>query len=129
MTRATPQQPNHSTRSILAAAIVSAAVLGAGTAAADRPSSPSEKRGYQNCLQAAEADNRGFYTAGAHYINRTETSRQFYINGGAWVGDRRQPVRVACETSRSGNRVIELTSAPGRFAPGTTVNTFEVAAK
>lgn len=114
---------------LLATAIISAAVLSAGSAAADRPLKQSEQRGYQNCVSAADEDNRSFYTAGAFFINRDANARQFYINGNAWVGDRRQAVRVACETSLSGNRVIEIVSAPGRFEQGTEVSTFEVAAK
>lgn len=108
--------------------IITSALL-ASSAALAGPATAGEKRGYYNCVKSASSEARGFYTAGSYYIDKTDNARSFYINAGAWIGDKREPVRVSCDTSLSGNRVLSVNVVPGRFAPATNVETFEVASK
>ncbi|MCR9276393.1 MAG: hypothetical protein NXH85_00365 [Pseudomonadaceae bacterium] len=117
-----------SNASLLKGLIITGTLL-AGSAALAAPATAGEKRGYYNCVKSAASEARGFYTAGSYYINKTDDARSFYINAGAWIGDKREPVRVSCDTSLSGNRVLSVNVAPGRFAPATNVETFEVASK
>ncbi len=121
----------HSTlsrKNLIQGIILSGALL-TSSAALAAPASAGEKRGYHNCVESASSETRGFYTAGSYYINKTDNARSYYINAGAWIGDKRAPVRVSCDTSLSGNRVLTVNVVPGRFAPATSVKTFEVAAK
>lgn len=116
-------------KSTLVQGIIIGGALLASSAAFAGPATAGEKRGYHNCVESASSEARGFYTAGSYYVSRTDSGRSYYINAGAWIGDKREPVRVSCDTSLSGNRVLSVNVLPGRFAPATTVKTFEVAAK
>ncbi len=76
----------------------------------------SETRGYDNCLSAAENQTRNLVVEKTYFINEQSKTRTYYLNGlsvreGAWA-----PVRIACETTNSGNRLLTLNVETGHFA-------------
>ena len=94
--------------------VVLASVLFAGTVAAGT-GSPGEQRGYENCARKAGAGDRAFEADSTYYVHAQDGSRMVYLNGrsvrnGAWMA-----VRVACETSLSGHRVLAHRVEAGQY--------------
>ena len=100
-----------------AAALLTAATLFAGLAAdADaKSSSTTEFRGFANCVDAAESDLSGLVTSREYLINRTPDMNQYFINGTAWSDGERVRVRVACDTTRNGHKLLEISVAEGTY--------------
>lgn len=90
-------------------------VAGASMAAHAQPSNPIEFRGYSMCVGAAEEQVSGLVTTREYFINRSASKNQYFINGTAWASGDRVAVRVACETSRSGRKLLDLAVDEGRF--------------
>jgi len=98
-------------QTILASGLV---LLSAAAIAGAKPL--SETRGYDNCLSAAEDQTRNLVVEKTYFVNEQSKSRTYYLNAlsvreGAWA-----PVRIACETSNSGNRLLTLNVENGRYA-------------
>lgn len=100
-----------------AAALLTAATLVAGLAidAEAKSSNPTEFRGFENCVDAAESDLSGLVTSREYLINRTPEMNQYFINGTAWSEGERVRVRVACDTTRNGRKLLELSTAEGTY--------------
>ncbi len=96
--------------------LASGLALLATAATAGDLASPTEKRGYQNCLSAAEGKARALTVEKTYFINEQSESRTYYLNGFSIQGGKWAPVRVACETTNSGNRLLTVNLEPGRFA-------------
>ena len=97
-------------------------IAAAGVSVAGTPSSPTEQRGYNNCVKAAERQLEFLSVERTYYTNTQTEARQFYMNGrgereGVWG-----KVRIKCETSRSGHRVFAIDHEPGRYLGRTTVS-------
>ena len=91
-------------------------LVAATTAMAIAPSSPAEKRGFQYCVQAVERDLRDLKVESTYYTNTLPDSREFYLNARATLtGTGWGMVRIACETSRSGYRVLAVSHESGRY--------------
>lgn len=112
-------------RTTLAAGGLAAALL-AGTAGAAAPSSFAESRGYQNCRDAAAADVHLIKVDSDYYIYAHDDTRRFYLNGYAFRNGASEAVKIACETTVSGNRVLEIAVDGGRYA-GRVVDPVNVA--
>lgn len=96
--------------------ILGAALLATGAAsAAAQLSSDAEYRGYDLCLDAAEASARGLVTSREYFLSRTAETNQYFINGTAWESGDRVTVRVACDTSRNGRELLDVAVDQGRF--------------
>ena len=106
-----------------------AAVMSASVAAQAGVRIDGERRGYDNCLAQAERTHADLITTGHYFINRSASSREYYINALVRFDPDRQPVRIACETTGTGNRLLSLSVAPGRFVPATSVNVIEIVAQ
>lgn len=108
----------------------------AGLASADRPSSFADSRGYQNCSRIALSRNDDVRIDSTYFLNEENepSSRTYYLNGtrrtyGAGRFDGRiEPVRIACETTASGHRVLDVRVDGGQYAaivrpaPGSAAN-------
>lgn len=103
-------------------------IAGASLTAGAQPSNPTEFRGYSTCVDAAEAQLSGLVTSREYFINRSAEKRQYFINATAWDAGDRARVRVACETSRNGRKLLELTVDEGRFVLDDGTVTVRVAA-
>lgn len=95
-------------------AVAGGMALGSASALADT-SSPAEYRGYSKCLEAAAAQSRGLAADRFYLLNAEGTDRQYFINATRWQDGDRVPVRIACETSRSGRVLLSQSIAEGRF--------------
>jgi len=89
--------------------------LASSAALAGAPASPSEIRGYQHCLSAAQEEAPSFNVVKDYFINEGTEARTYYLNGfaaydGAWT-----PVRVRCATTASGRRLMTMNLEPGRY--------------
>ena len=100
-----------------AAALLGSAVILASFAAdvEAKPSNAAEFRGYENCVDAADADLAGLVTSREYFINRTPEMNQYFINGTAWDQGDRVQVRVACDTTRNGRQLLEFDVAQGTY--------------
>jgi hypothetical protein len=105
----------HRTSRLLAATVVSGLGL-ASAAHAAAPSTFSESRGYQNCVDAAEQQTRLLGVDGRYFIYEHDDSRHFYLNGHAREDRRSVPVKISCLTNRSGTRVLEVAVNGGHYA-------------
>lgn len=85
-------------------------------AAAKSPSSFTESRGYQNCVRAAERDNQIISVDSDYFIYRDDDLRRYYLNGFAFRDGRSEEIKIACEASLSGNRVLTMNVDEGRYA-------------
>ena len=100
-----------------AAALLSAAALVAGLAvdAEATTSSAPEYRGFENCVDAADAELPGLVTSRDYFFGRTPEANRYFINGTAWDSGERVHVRVACDTTRNGRELLDYTIAEGTF--------------
>ena len=114
---------NPAIRLILAA---TGGLLLAGVATAAPPSSFAESRGYQNCVDAVGHDTRLLNVDAKYYIYDHADARSYYLNGYARQAGVTEPVKIACQTTRSGNRVIAVSVDGGRYA-GRVVEGIEIA--
>ena len=87
----------------------------AGLALAAAPQSMSDKRGYSNCVKAAGKQVSHLDVERKYYTNTYADSRAFYLNGRARVDGQWEPVRITCETSRSGHRILDVAHESGRY--------------
>jgi hypothetical protein len=118
------------------AALVAGLALMAGVAVADRPSSFADSRGYQNCVKAASARMGDVSVRSKYFINEENEpgSRTYYLNGSQVTqrtnrfDGRVEAVRIACETTASGHRVLDVRVDGGQYAaifrpaPGSAAN-------
>lgn len=95
---------------------LSGALLLAGAAQAATPSSFSESAGYQNCARAAAGEVQVIKLDADYYIYQHTDSRRYYLNGHAFIGGDSQAVKVACETTLSGNRILNVAVDNGSYA-------------
>ena len=98
----------------LAAGLTAAILSGAAQAAA--PSSFTESKGYQNCVDAADRETQVIRIRSNYYIYEHDDSRRYYLNGQAFVGGQSQAVKIACDTTLSGNRVLSVSVDQGQYA-------------
>lgn len=104
-------------------------IVASATTATARTSSVTEFRGYSACLDAAREDSRGLVAKRTYLIDRDGASTTYYINATRWNGDAREAVRVACETSARGQRLLSASTEPGRFTRERGSVTVEVATR
>ena len=107
MNRATP---------LAAAGFALAAVAFAPAASAAQPSSASEMRGYNNCLQAAAEQGMEANPGRTYFLKETGERNHYFINGYAWQDGTRVPLRIACETSANGRALVNVEFAQGRYS-------------
>jgi hypothetical protein len=101
-------------------------LLLAGAATAAPPSSFAESRGYQNCVDAVGNGTRLLNVDANYYIYDHDDARSYYLNGYARQNGITEPVKIACQTTRSGNRVMAVSVDGGRYA-GRVVEGVEIA--
>jgi len=96
----------------LSAGLVIGGALLAGAANAASQSS----RGYQGCVDAADVQAQMIAVDADYYLYEQTESRRFYLNGYAFVNGNSEPVKISCETTLSGARVLDVAVGPGRYA-------------
>ncbi|MEM7080722.1 MAG: hypothetical protein AAF513_19045 [Pseudomonadota bacterium] len=115
--------------------LISAAALtltGAAFDAQARSSSPSEFRGYQTCLDAADKTSNGLVPSRSYYVDKNQEDRTnavYYINGTRWEDGERAQVRISCETAARGYRLVSSDIESGSFTNQGGRVTVEVAAQ
>lgn len=92
-------------------------LLGASLAAADTAGSFAHSTGFKNCVTAAERDARYLRVESTYYLNEAGDNRIYYLNGSGQTANGSGQVRIACETSPSGRKVMAVTVDTGRYAP------------
>jgi hypothetical protein len=97
------------------ALLAATVALASSAAMAGAPASLTENRGYENCLSAAQAEYRSLSVIRNYYINEGADTRTYYLNGfavhdGSWT-----EMRVSCDTSPSGLRLMTMNVEPGRY--------------
>lgn len=102
------------------------AALATGSAHAASPSSFAESRGYQNCVEAAGREVRLIRTDADYFIYDHADSRRYYLNGHALRSGAGEAIRIACSTTRSGSRVIDVQVDAGSYA-GRLVDPVDIA--
>ena len=100
----------------LTAGLLTAGALLTGAAQAATPSSFAESRGYQGCVDAAGEQAQIIRVDGNYFIRDQADSRRFYLNGYAFRDGDSEPVKISCETTLSGTRVLEVAVDLGRYA-------------
>lgn len=90
-----------------------------GMAHAGNLSSPSEQRGYSNCVKQAEREygNLNIKVEGTYFTYTRENTRDFFLNGSERVNGSWEPVRIKCEATRSGRRILASSIDAGTFQP------------
>ena len=104
-----------------------AALLGLSMTAAARTSSETEYRGYSECLAAAASESNGLVPAQSYFINKDGTDAQYFINATRWEEGVRTHVRIACETTARGARLVSAEVNPGIYRNQTSSVRVEVA--
>ena len=117
---------NGQLQNIARAALSVAALIGASTAFAGG-SSYAELRGFNKCVNAAERDSRGLVVSRNYLINAQDSSNEYFINGSRWEEGERAAVRINCETTRSGRKLLAMELQPGQYIDSDTQVTIEVA--
>lgn len=120
------QRPFRRGPSLVSAGLIAVGLAAAGAASAAPPSSFAESRGYQNCVDAASASIRLLDVDSKYYIYDHEDARSFYLNGYARQSGSTEPVRIACQTTRSGHRLLNVSVDNGHYA-GRLVEGVEIA--
>jgi hypothetical protein len=109
---------------IAGAVLITAASIGAQA----QVSTESEFRGYATCIDAANGEVSGLVTTRDYFIARNADATQYFINGTAWSEGDRIAVRVACDTSRNGHKLLDLAVEDGRYVLDNGTVTIRVAA-
>ena len=111
------------------AAIIGTACLTLAFSAASeaRTSTASEMRGYNNCVNEASKDSNGLVTQREYLIEKSGASAMYYINASRWQDGERNAVRVACETTLRGARLVSASIEEGRFSNDPARVTVEIA--
>jgi hypothetical protein len=78
-------------------------------------SSSSEMRGYNACVEAAAPDFNGLQLSRNYYLNEEADRNIYYVNGSAWQSGERIAVRISCDTSTNGVKLLSQTSNTGRY--------------
>ncbi|MEM7099901.1 MAG: hypothetical protein AAF541_16660 [Pseudomonadota bacterium] len=94
-----------------------------------RTSSTSDYRGYQNCIKAAKQTSQGLVPSRQYYLEREDGSAWYYINATRWNDGDRASVRIACETSLRGHKLVSHVVEAGQFSQSSTAQGVEVAAQ
>lgn len=97
--------------------LATGALLLSGSALA-KPGSPSEERGFKACKHQIERTQPQLGRVAfsrTYYLNNTDEGRQYYINLSAWENGDRVQKRSDCETTRSGRRVLAVTTEDGSY--------------
>jgi len=102
-------------RAVIATGSIVAACLITSTAMAAPTSSVTESRGYQNCQEAVSKEVRLLRVDSVYYIYDRDSSRGLYMNGVARRGGTSTPIRIACETTRSGRRILAVNVEDGHY--------------
>lgn len=103
--------------------------MGLAATATAKPSTPSEMRGYETCMTAAEQESRPM-DANRHYLlEKDADAKRYYINAYQWQNGERVAVRVACTTSTSGRTLADVSVDEGRYTNSNPRVTIEVAGK
>ncbi|MEQ8860577.1 MAG: hypothetical protein RIC56_18200 [Pseudomonadales bacterium] len=108
-------QPNRPSL-FVAAGLLAAGAVAADAAHAANPSSLSESRGYQQCVDAADREVKVIKVDADYYLYDHGDTRRFYLNGYAFRNGASEAVKIACTTIRSGHRVLDLSIDQGRYA-------------
>jgi len=90
-------------------------------------SSSSEMRGYNACVSAAAPEFNGLKLARNYYLNEEADKNVYYVNGSAWQSGERVSVRISCDTTTNGVRLLSQTSNTGRYGIDRTNVRVEVA--
>jgi hypothetical protein len=106
---------SHPRLGAVGAVAIGAALLSSAATAAP-PSSFAESRGYQNCVAAAGGAVRLLRVDANYFIHDHADARNFYLNGYARRAGRTQPVKIACQMTPSGNRILDVSVDVGRYA-------------
>ena len=77
----------------------------------------AEQAGYDTCHNEIESqyDRQGLVFARQHYLNREAGSNTYFINASAWEKGERVGLKSACETTKSGRRILALETSYGRW--------------
>ena len=78
-------------------------------------SSSTELRGYNACVEAAAPEFKGLQLSRIYYLNEEADKNVYYVNGSAWQSGERVAVRISCDTSTSGHKLLSQTSNVGRY--------------
>ena len=102
-------------RALVATVSVAASCLITSTAMAAPTSSVTESRGYQNCHAAASKQVRLLSVDSSYYIYDRDSSRSLYMNGFVRRDGASMPIRIACDTTRSGHRILAVNVEEGHY--------------
>ena len=92
-----------------------------------RTSSDAEFNGYNTCLKQADRESNGLVPSRNYLIDESGATTLYYINATRWEDGERNTVRVACETSGRGSKLLSSNIEQGRFDNKDTRVTVEVA--
>ena len=81
-----------------------------------RTSSAADFRGYSACLEAVEKDSNGLVPTRHYYIEKDGSNAWYYINATRWQDGERDNVRIACETTARGHKLVSSVVEQGRFS-------------
>ncbi len=102
-------------------------ILLAGAANARAAGYFSDTRGHHNCLARADSEFKNLNADRTYFVNELGPTKTIYINdlvrkNGDW-----EALRIACETSKSGRRLLSLSAEPGEFTPRFVIGEIPVA--
>ncbi len=87
----------------------------------------SVQKGYDLCGSEIRAQGEGVTLSPFHLLQRRDTSNMYYINSTAWEDGERVQHRSACETKKSGRKILALETSYGRWTQQKGVVGIEVA--
>ena len=87
-----------------------------------RTSSPADYRGYEACVAAADRDSNGLVPSRHYYLEKDAGTNYYYINATRWQDGARDSVRIACETTHRGHKLVSSVIEQGRFSQAPSNN-------
>ena len=104
-------------------------VMALGYVASAQAGPLSVQKGYDLCGSEIRAQSEGVTLSPFHLLQRRETTNMYYINSTAWENGERVHHRSACETKKSGRKILALETSYGRWKQQEGVVGIEVANK
>ena len=89
----------------------------------------SVQKGYDLCGSEIRAQGEGVTLSPIHFLQRRDTTHMYYINSTAWEDGERVHQRSACETKKSGRKILALETSYGRWKQQQGVVGIEVASQ
>ena len=105
----------HLSKTVALTTLAIAGSLSLAGTAYGKPSTDSELRGYQACVNAAQAETARLDPTRSYLLKDGDSEKRYFINAYQWQDGSRVAIKVACSTSPNGRQLNDIAVSEGRY--------------